>query len=762
MSLTLAEAVASAKSCWICGWLVSIADNNEVALASQISVGFDSHEIRTLEPQKLPYDEENRQTAITRVAIWVDKRSAGGKFTYGGLIQKAGSTAPVHVSDMLDSGNLAGAEPYTARLRPSVADTRLFKFWRDHCTEEHRDLCGKTEFASERAPSMPSIRLIDVARACVVTLDSSEGVNWVALSYVWGEAQVHALKKDNYASYHQPGALNAENMPSTILDAITVTREMGEDYLWVDSLCIVQDDDEDKLRWIPAMDIIYGQSTFAIINAAADKVSSGIPGIDAASPRPTQDVFEVNGTWLTVSLDPPHRPFEGYLQNSRWYTRGWTYQECLLPRRCLIFTQEQAYWQCLGASWCEDGSWEQNPRELPIMYRHCLGRTSLSQETMRSLFGDTSIHWSGIYTMALEQYLQRQLTSEGDRLDAFTGVLRVLGNSKGGQEFFWGMPKSRLELSLSWTGGGSLMRNTARHAIAAGGVSSPFPSWSWAGWCGWFGSSITMDVDTVHSLTGLLPLRFYQLGSDGDPTPIHNNLDGEVSQFQNDTIAKLGSDTAYLPRYPSGVEHTWMDKNKTEITTSDIPHTIRSSDVAPALLCFWTSTAILSIHQEPHKTQAGVLNTGIGDEKESNPWFWTYKAPRLGVTQGKFIVVGGSVQRPSRGGQLLLNIMLVEENSAAFDAAVQAGATERAHTVSFGQSAITNAVANMLFSDVEDIDRSKSVAELGVDNLIAAKLRNSFLQALATSISMLDLLDPSVAIKSQAGSITDKALAVKD
>lgn len=68
----------------------------------------------------------------------------------------------------------------------------------------------------------------------------------------------------------------------------------------------------------------------------------------------------------------------------------------------------------------------------------------------------------------------------------------------------------------------------------------------------------------------------------------------------------------------------------------------------------------------------------------------------------------------------------------------------------------------MLFSDVEDIDRSKSVAELGVDNLIAAKLRNSFLQALATSISMLDLLDPSVAIKSQAGSITDKALAVKD
>lgn len=638
-----------------------IADNNEVALTAQISLGFDTYAIETLEPQKLPYDDENCQTTINRAAVWVDKRLAGGEFTYKGLIQKAGSSAPLHVSVMLNSGNFALAEPYTARLRPSVADTRLFKFWRDRCADKHRDLCKKSEFTSKRARSMPYIRLVDVARACIVTLASSEHVNWVALSYVWGEAQVHALKKDNYASYHLPGALNAKNMPSTILDAMAVTREIGENYLWVDSLCIVQDDDEDKLRWIPVMDIIYGQSTFAIINAATDKVSSGIPGIDVASPRATQDVFEVNGTWLTVSLDPPHDYLEGYLQNSAWNTRGWTYQECLLPQRSLIFTQEQAYWQCLGASWCEDGSWEQSAQEVPIMYRHCLGRSAISQETMRSLFGNTSIHWSRIYTMILEQFLKRQLTSEGDRLNALTGVLHALDNLKGGQEFFWGMPKSRLELSLAWTGGESLRRNTARHAIAAGGVSSPFPSWSWAGW---FGSYITMDVDTIHALTGFLPLRFYQLGGDGDPVPIHNHLDGEVSQFHNDIIARLGNDTARLPRYPSAIEHIWMDKSKSEITTLDIPHSIRSSDVAPALLCFWTSTAILNIHQEPHKTELGVLNTRIGDEQETIHGFWTNKALKPGVKQGKFIVVGGSIQRPSHGGQLLLNIMLVEEDSA--------------------------------------------------------------------------------------------------
>jgi hypothetical protein len=107
-----------------------------------------------------------------------------------------------------------------------------------------------------------------------------------------------------------------------------------------------------------------------------------------------------------------------------------------------------------------------------------------------------------------------------------------------------------------------------------------------------------------------------------------------------------------------------MDKSKTKITTPDIPRGIRLSDVAPALLCFWTSTATLNIHQEPHKTQLGVLDTTISDGQTAIHGFWTYKEPKLGVNQGKFIVVGAGIERPSRGGRRLLNIMLVEEDSA--------------------------------------------------------------------------------------------------
>jgi NAD(P)-dependent dehydrogenase (short-subunit alcohol dehydrogenase family)/acyl carrier protein len=93
-----------------------------------------------------------------------------------------------------------------------------------------------------------------------------------------------------------------------------------------------------------------------------------------------------------------------------------------------------------------------------------------------------------------------------------------------------------------------------------------------------------------------------------------------------------------------------------------------------------------------------------------------------------------------------------------YDAAIQRGDAERTSTVALVQDAITKAVADMLFVDVESIDPGKSVADLGVDSLIAAELRNWFLQALGYNISMLDLLDPTTSICVQAASITSKAL----
>ncbi|GIJ87080.1 siderophore [Aspergillus pseudoviridinutans] len=659
----LAEAIKSAATCWVCGWLVAMAEDkhHDDAVSGRVVVEITRSGVPILGREELQRSQVDNLPSLYRIEVLVRERYGPGLEYRRGFIHKAsGTRGPVHVSDMLDSWDTVEAEPYSARLRPVKADTRLFKFWKDYCIEEHGNSCERSGCTPERLRSMPFIRLVDVLRDCIVALSTSEHVKWVALSYVWGEAQKHELVTANYTLYHLPGALKSHKMPATIVDAMAVTRDLGEQYLWVDSLCIIQDNEEDKRRYIPAMDIIYGQAIVTIINAGADKVSTGIPGLGQGPQRTAQDVFTINNSTVAVSLDQPYHSAESYLKNTKWNTRGWTYQECLLSRRCLIFTPEQAYWQCLRASLCEDAIWEQPIwKQQPNIYRHCLGRDGTDEITMGSLLGNASTHWSKLYSLALERFRQRQVSSESDWMDAFTGILRVLEHSKG-QEFFWGMPKSRFEISLAWVGNEALRRNTACQVIAAGTqtVSCPFPSWSWTGW---FGSIVT-DVQNFHGSTTLLPLRFYRLGSDGVPTPLHDNLDDVLSEFHNDSVVAHGRAISFPPKNnPS--DHTWMDTARTEITTLDIQGSIRFCDIAPSLLCFWTSTAILEISQDRQRSKSEPFkeNTTLSDgqAKVSGQHHW--REPRLDVKQGKFIVVGAIHTKLNQGSLFTLKLMLVEE-----------------------------------------------------------------------------------------------------
>lgn len=661
----LAEAIKSAATCWFCGWLVAMAEDkhHDDAVSGRVVVEINRSEVPILWREQVWHSRADNLPSLYRIQVLVSEYGPRLDYRRGFIHKASGTRGPVHVSDMLDSWDTVEAEPYSARLRPVKADTRLFKFWKDYCIKEHGNLCERSGCTPERLRSMPFIRLVDVLRECVVALSTSEHVNWVALSYVWGEAQKHELVTANYTLYHLPGALKSHKMPATIVDAMTVTRDLGEQYLWVDSLCIIQDNEEDKRRYIPAMDIIYGQAIVTIINAGADKVSTGIPGLGHGPQRTAQDVFTINNSTVVVSLDQPYHTTESYLKNTKWNNRGWTYQECLLSRRCLIFTPEQAYWQCLRASLCEDAIWEEHIcKQQRNIYRHCLGRDGTDEITMGALLGNASTHWSKLYSLALEQFRQRQLSSESDWMDAFTGILRVLEHSRG-QEFFWGMPKSRFEPSLAWVGNEALRRNTASQVIAAGTqtVSCPFPSWSWTGW---FGRIIT-DVENFHGSTTLLPLRFYRLGSDGVPTPVHDNLDDVLSEFHNDSVVANGRAISFPPKNnPS--DHTWMDTARTEITTLDIPDSIRFCDIAPSLLCFWTSTAILEISQDRQRSKSEPFkeNTTLSDGEAKVCGQHHWREPRLDVKQGKFIVVGAIQTKLNQGALFTLKLMLVEERES--------------------------------------------------------------------------------------------------
>lgn len=118
-------------------------------------------------------------------------------------------------------------------------------------------------------------------------------------------------------------------LPATVEDAITVTAELGESFLWVDRLCIEQDNDIDKAKFMPQMHLIYGNAELTIAAAAGSDCDAGLPGIRPKSRVKLQQVVSLNDITVMKSLDPPCDAigWTGLLSGTTYSERDWCYQE---------------------------------------------------------------------------------------------------------------------------------------------------------------------------------------------------------------------------------------------------------------------------------------------------------------------------------------------------------------------------------------------------------------------------------------------------
>lgn len=192
-----------------------------------------------------------------------------------------------------------------------------------------------------------SQRYIDVAYRCLVTLDETS--SYIALSYVWGHAELPQLTESNLEALSTEGVLTDDFLPKTIADALTVTKSLDEQYLWVDCLCIIQSHDAEKQDFIRNMHEIYARASVTIIAACGADASARRPGVTEGSRNLSTAPFDVLDVPLIVSLDPS--PAKWWLGDTPWMHRGWTFQEKALSPRCLIFTEEQVYWECRRSLW---------------------------------------------------------------------------------------------------------------------------------------------------------------------------------------------------------------------------------------------------------------------------------------------------------------------------------------------------------------------------------------------------------------------------
>ncbi|KIW03463.1 uncharacterized protein PV09_05232 [Verruconis gallopava] len=650
----LNEAIEQFGNCWICTWLWLLAQRRQGSVLSAIPeaarskayLGIESQHVHTFEQGRTYSDSSKDERILVRMCIYFDARDAGQGFRYLVNLQHS-EESPPRLTDLLTHLPIekwSSYPPFDSRIRPRKAQLSLLRMWKETCEINHGSVCSTI-----RTNRVKDIRLIDIRNRCLV--ESTGFVSHAALSYCWGGPQPHCLKRSNLDSYRQPGGLNDSIVPKVIIDAMKITAALNEQYLWVDSLCIIQDDQLDKAKFLPVMDAIYEQAAVTIINGSNSSVtdSTGLPGVDDPNCRCEHEPFEFNGTWLTETLDPPYGSYGGgFLENARWSSRGWTFQEGMLSRKSIIVTQEQIYWQCQMSSWCEGSFWERSDDRQ--IFRHYFGDNLLNalfEQPMR-------IHWTDIYSSMLRNYLSRSFSSEADRLHGLMGILNKI-ESYTGEKFFWGLPQSRLEQGLVFTTTRSSRQRRESHtALNASGnlISSPFPTWSWFGWTGQVG------LQTLHRsiAIGKIGLRFFKVDERGKTIRIDIPEDPPGPYPEGDTRR--------IVQYPPDAEHEWLDKTRQDVTSDDIPVDLRGHlNITPSLLCFWTSVATLRIEPLGPNNYYNEFCARISDGKNHVLGLWPgiredFEFP----LEGKFIVVGVEKERMSRGGRLTLKLLLVDHD----------------------------------------------------------------------------------------------------
>ena len=362
-----------------------------------------------------------------------------------------GDALTLHEADLQFGRTLGGQQICRSRL-----DFDIIEQWLSNCRSRHGGCC-----APVRTKQLERIWLIEVNTRKVVPHPSHE-CDYMALSYVWGDQKQPRFKEGDYC----------DSLPQTLEDAIVITKALGKQYLWVDSVCIDQSDQNHKNDQIGRMWSIYRGSYLTIIALSGSSADTGLARI--SNPSAFSQLTCIHRGRRLVTLMPT---LSQQIWRQKWGRRGWTFQEALLSPRCLYVSDHQLYFDCEAMQCCES---------LDETQSHAHGLTSSSNPTdegfvtwMMSQIGSGAFrnaldsqsmrlqHWG--YKVNL--YSPRHLTYPEDGLRAMEGVLQRLGTMYP-RGFFWGLPIEDLDWALLWRPQTPSSRRC------------DFPSWSWAGWEG--------------------------------------------------------------------------------------------------------------------------------------------------------------------------------------------------------------------------------------------------------------------------------------
>lgn len=373
--------------------------------------------------------------------------------------------------------DMTGSEDRGRLFDPKLVDKELVKSWIARCDGSHGGECKGNEGMMRNLMSSsppPSLSFIDVKTECIVTPNSD--VTYVALSYVWGQVPSIMSLRENIDMLKQPGSLSLGSpniVPQTIRDSMKLCSLIDQRYLWVDRLCIVQDDFEHKMKSIDAMAWVYAQATLTIVAAQGTHADFGLPGIGEQhiEARKKHILPFFSGPMLKGSLWL-HKTAQ--LHRTPWAKRGWTLQENVFSRRLLIM-DEIITWRCSSSTWIEGLESLAERQEIEPAPLTKAKKTYLETKLLVP-------DWPSLldFGTIVEGFNTRTLTFDSDTLNAFTGTLKAMTPAFPAG-FYAGLPEFYFDIALLWQAHRGLRQ---RFTTEVELDENNFPSWSWAGWTG--------------------------------------------------------------------------------------------------------------------------------------------------------------------------------------------------------------------------------------------------------------------------------------
>ncbi|KAF2621208.1 HET-domain-containing protein [Macroventuria anomochaeta] len=370
---------------------------------------------------------------------------------------------------VIDAIDFVSGVPFIERSRPSGDSSseqaiRSIKRWISNCSNQHHRYC------SVKTKSQLPKRVLELTEG---SFHLRENLNneemYACLSHCWGSTgPSFTLTKDTFELL-KAGMSSAE-LPRTFREAIELCLRLGIRYLWIDALCIIQQDKDDWKEAAATMASIY-ENAFVTIAATRSSDSEGgcfsrLQGFSQATR------LESSGLYACKRRpdDFPRASYSLLSEKGLWplLCRAWVFQERLLSTRVIHFTDYQVVWECQSMQESETGDvsdkwmkddWKLNSRssssgpvEYPFKFPH----------------KDSNLAWQ----RAVAQYSHLQLTYVSDRLPAIAAIVQRTMRIRKDDTYIAGMWRS------------SLLHDSAWHRIEHGeNLKRPdntAPTWSWA------------------------------------------------------------------------------------------------------------------------------------------------------------------------------------------------------------------------------------------------------------------------------------------